>query len=152
MNLKPLHLEEIRLSAMHGARGIRARGVECRAVLLLINSTPGGELGTLTAIDVESADKDTRTAMQRKFARSPDVAAAVLINEGWQSIIAPGAKVPNTTEGDPLRQEVLLINCMTAREQWLAVAEIHGNKIDEAQFQKVENGNLIGRFIRAEAA
>jgi hypothetical protein len=148
MNLKPIQLEEIRLSAMHGAQRIRARGVECRAVLLLFHSTPAGELGDLDAIDVESADKDARAALQRKFARSPDVAAAVLINEGWQSIIPPGAPVPNTTEGDPLRQEVLLINCLTATEQWLLVAEIHGNRIDDAQFTQADGANFAGRFIR----
>ena len=152
MNLKPIHLEEIRLSAMHGARGMRAKGIECRAVLLLFNSTPAGELGSLTAIDVENADKNTRTALHRKFAREPDIGAAVLINEGWQSLILPGQKdIPTTTEGNPARQEVLLVNVMTAREQWLLVAEIHDNRIDEAQFQKVENGNLQGRFIREEA-
>lgn len=150
MNLKPIQLEEIRISAMRGARSIRAKGRECRAVLLLFNSTPAGELGDLTAMDIEEADKDTRAAIQRKFAREPDIAAAVMINEGWQSIITPGAPVPSTTEGDPLRQEILLVNVLTADAQWLLAAEIHDNKIDDAQFQKVENGNFEGRFIRDE--
>ena len=37
---------------------------------------------------------------------------------------------------------------MTATEQYLLTAEIHDNRIDDAEFIKCDGANFEGRFIR----
>lgn len=151
MNLRPDQLEFIRRCALTGARGIRNDGRECAPMLLLFNSRPDGDLGDVAAISLAGRSKDFWAAMQQRYARAPDVAAAVLIVEAWQSVVPPGADVPATTEGDPDREEVLMVNVLSDRAQWLLTAPIDGRTIHDAQLKQINTGGaerMEGRFIR----
>lgn len=48
----------------------------------------------------------------------------------------------------PDRTEVLLVSAMSATEQWLLVAKIDGRNIAPAEFERVDDGQHAGRFIR----
>lgn len=150
MKLTPEHIRAIKTCAMTGARAIRAEGRECAPFLLLFNATVAGDLGDMTAIGIRNADKDQRAALQQRYARSPDIAAAVLINEGWQAVLAPGEEITAASQ-HPAREKVLIVNVLTRSDQWLLCARIDGTHIDDAEFIKVEGGNLVGRFIREGA-
>lgn len=149
MNLRPEHLAAIKALVLSSARKIRAEGEECAPVLLLFNSTPAGTLGGMTGIALPPDKKDLWVAAQNRYARAPDIAAAVLINEGWQSMINPGEAIPTTTEGRE-RKEVFMVNVLSKDAQFLLVADINSGRIQDADFQKIEGGNYQGRFIRPE--
>ena len=161
MKLKPEHLQIIKFVAMSGARAIRASGQECAPTLLLFNSRPDGELGGLAGVvTLAGMDKDAQAATHCKLAREPGTAAAVMIHEAWQVIrmAEPGQDAGAMVDGlighvaeQPDRKEILIISVMTDCAQWMLTAEIRGAKIEDAEFERVDDGAHVGRFIRAQA-
>ena len=144
--MTPEELKAIERNTMTAARRIRARGEECAAVLLLYQQN-----GNMTAIGL-SERKEIWTAMQRTYAKIPAITAAVIVTEAWQAIAIPGQPLPLKPSADPDRQEVLMVNLLTADEQYILTAEIHGTAIDDAEFIKVTPETYTGRFIREQAA
>ena len=148
--IKPHQFASIKGAILMDARRIRATGAECPPALFLINRKPNGDFGTVTCLTIAHLQKDEIAALHRKQSRDPSIAAAILMQECWQSLILPGQDIPanGSTANNPLRQEMLLLNMLTATEQWLLAAEIHGNTIETAEWQEVTAENYKGRFIR----
>lgn len=152
MKLLPHHLAIIRAVALSGACAIRASGQECQPTLLLFNSTPDGELGAMAGpLPLAMMDKDAQAAEQQLRAREPGTAAAVLIQEAWE-VLRPFGVDLDTIVGHVAEQpdsaEVLIVSAMSDCEQYLLVAKINGRTIAPADFERVDTGAHIGRFIR----
>lgn len=151
MKLTPIHLEEIRLCILHGARAIKAKGKEVPPALILFNERPGNELGELTPIVLATGTKDEWAALQRHYARSPEFAAAVLVLECWTCALAPDEPLPDSVRGRSDRAEGLAVSVLTREEQYMLLATIRGATIEEAQFTRVSTSGpdrFEGRFIR----
>lgn len=141
--MTPEALNAIRQHTMTACRRIRARGEECAPVLLIYQHN-----GNMTALALPER-KEIWKALQETYAKLPTTKAAVTVMEGWQAIALPGQPLPMRPSACPDRQEVLLVNLMTAGEQYLLTAEIHGTAIDEAEFIRCNGANFQGRLIRA---
>ena len=144
--MKTEELNAIKQHTMTAARRIRARGEECAPVLLLYQQN--GNLATMLLPE----RKEIWPAMQATYAKIPAIAAAVTLTEGWQAIAIPGQPLPVKPSADTDRQEVLIVNLLTASEQYMLIAEIHGTAIDDAEFIKVGPQNFTGRFIREQVS
>jgi len=129
---------------------------EVPPTLILINARPGGELGDLSTGPLTYGTKDQWAHLQQRFARSPDIAAAVLILECWGCDLKPGEQQPETVSERQDRYEMVMVNIMSATDQWLMLAPITAaGLIEEAPAQRVGSDGprtFKGRFIREPGA
>ncbi len=152
MKLTPEHLEKIKTAILTIAREIRAAGQECQPMLMAMNSRPDGQLGRTTGMDISALSNDGRAKLHQKLARDPSVAISILIHECWGCFRNPGEPLPiGKVSEQPDREETLMINVLTASEQWLLFARIDGKTVHDADWQKSDGTNFEGRFVREGA-
>ncbi len=160
MKLTAAQLEELRTDALRGARHFKAAGKDVPPALLVYNARPDGRLGELHIIALMGGTKDQWAALQQKQARSPEVAAAVLVIECWSLIqdraaaaLAAGA-VPDSIAAHPGRTEALLVSVMTREEQHIGFATITGKTVAEFELRPLSPdgpARMTGRFVRESA-
>jgi len=149
--MTPQNLETIRTTTLRAARRIRAHGLEVPAALLLFSGKPDGTLSEPELVTMMHLSKDAQAAMHQGAATLPNIAAAVLVIEAWICTLAPGEEIPESVKARPDREEVLIVNVLTAQRQYLMTAKIHGESIEESPLVEVNAGGnetMVGRYIR----